>query len=139
MTTTICYPYHPVSGERLVGTFELVPGVYHREITRIDGALQLDDGDGTAMNWDGQITATIQGQEVLVTDSGDACLLSEAHWSPEEAEQIELDVQGHATNVRDYNQLAGALAELQTGVRAALQALVLGEIEHAQQLLSAAG
>ncbi len=138
MTTTICYPYHPVSGERLVGSFELVPGVYHREITRVDGAIQLDDGDGTAMIWDGQITATIQGQEVLVTDSGDACLLSEAYWSPEEAEQVELDVQGHATNVRDYNQLAAALARLQTAVNAALQALELGDSEQTRQLLSAA-
>ena len=138
MTTTICYPYHPVSGERLVGSFELVPGVYHREITRFEGSIHLDDGDGTAMNWDGQITATIQGQEVLVTDSGDACLLSEAHWSPEEAEQIELDAQGHATNIKDYNQLAAALARLQTAINAAQQALELGDSEQARQLLSAA-
>lgn len=138
MTTTICYPYHPVSGERLVGSFELIPGVYHREITKDDCTVKLDEGDGTAMNWDGQITAKIQGQEVLVTASGDTCLLGEARWSPKEAEQIELDAKGHATLVKDYNQLAAELEVLQVSVNAALLALELGDSGQARLLLSAA-
>lgn len=136
MSTSICYPYHPATGERLVGTVEFVPGVYHRAISRIDGTINLGDGDGTAMNWDGQITAAVQRQEFLVTDSGTACLLSEVRWDPEEADQIDLEAPGHATNVTDYNLVADALASLQQRVELAIGALAQGDVEAASQLLS---
>ncbi|WP_213664247.1 hypothetical protein [Stutzerimonas stutzeri] len=136
MTTNICYPYHPATGERLVGTAEFVPGVYHRCIVRIDGTINLEDGDGTAMNWDGQITAVVQGQEFLVTDSGAACLLSEVLWDPVEADQIVLEAPGHATNVTDYNLVVVALVSLQQRVELAVGALAQGDVEAASQLLS---
>lgn len=136
MSTSICYPYHPATGERLVGTVEFVPGVYHRDILRIDGAINLGDGDGTAMNWDGQITAAVQGKEFLVTDSGAACLLSEVRWDPAEADQIDLEAPGHATNVTDYNLVADVLASLQQRVELAIGALAQGDVKAASQLLS---
>jgi len=137
MTTSICYPYHPVTGERLVGTVEFVPGVYHRDILRVDGAINLDDGDGTAMNWDGQVTAVVQGQEFLVTDSGDSCLLNEVRWDPVEADQIDVEVPGHATSVSDYNLVVDTLVSLQQRVELAVGALAQGDVEAASQLLSA--
>jgi len=135
MTTSICYPYHPVTGERLVGTVEFVPGVYHRDILRVDGAIKLEDGDGTAMNWDGQVTAVVQGQEFLVTDSGAACLLSEVRWEPVESDQIDVEVPGHATTVSDYNLIVEALVSLQQRVELAVGALAQGDVEAASQLL----
>ena len=139
MSTTIHYPYHPATGERLVGSIEFIPGVYERDITRTGNTISLGDGSGTAVNWDSQITAAIQGQAALVTDSGDTCLLSEAYWSPEEEEQVDLDVPGTATRILNYNQLADTYAQLKHRIELVKEALAQSDTEAAKRLLGEAG
>lgn len=48
------YPYHPISGDRLAGTFEVIPAWVPREIHKTGDTITLEDGSETLVNWNGQ-------------------------------------------------------------------------------------
>lgn len=41
------YPYHPISGDRLAGTFEVIPAWVPREIHKTGDTITLEDGSET--------------------------------------------------------------------------------------------
>lgn len=63
----------------IVSTRERVPGIAHISYARygIDGALVIEYSGGTDIDWDGQVTATRDGERIFIDEEGEAVLESE--------------------------------------------------------------
>ncbi|HIH7257107.1 TPA: hypothetical protein ACYRLJ_000338 [Pseudomonas aeruginosa] len=129
------YPYHPISGDRLAGTFEVIPAWVPREIHKTGDTITLEDGSETLVNWNGQELLQINNQLVLVTEGGDTCLNSEAIWSEQDTQHIEVTLPGPASSYPTNNTLMHAYVDLHVAASCALHNLQQGDIEGALKQL----
>jgi len=111
------FPFHPVTGNRLTATIDFVPGAVHRDISRINGVLEVEEAPETSMCWNAAEEQKSNGIGFLTNDNADECLEYEAVWREADVDAIQIEVPGSATPVLTPNKLRDKLAELGSAAR----------------------
>ena len=117
MTSTILFPYHPVTGLRLEQTVDYIPAATPRDIFKENGELVLGEADGQKVCWDGAEFQASGGDSFHCDSNGNECLACEAVWSPEAQDSIEIEMGGKATGIVTPNGLRDLLLELASAAR----------------------
>ncbi|HHH9443124.1 TPA: hypothetical protein ACP32N_005112 [Pseudomonas aeruginosa] len=123
------YPFHPVTGDRLVGTLEMIPALVPREIYRDEGVTTIEDGTESQINWNAQEVATLNGQQVLVTEAGASCVQSEILWAVHDVERLEVKNARPATTCPSFNSLMFAYIVLHMTLKCTIGNLKAGYSE----------
>ncbi|MBM3105631.1 hypothetical protein IIE18_10810 [Pseudomonas sp. V1] len=130
-TSTTLYPYHPVTGDRLVATCEIIPGCVPREISMVDDKLVIEEGSETIVSWNAQEIAQMNSRFVLMTDAGHVCLDSEVSWDAMDADCIPQHEPKPATAYPTNRNLMDAYFDMHVAVSCAVDNLTKGDIEGA--------
>ncbi|MCU9529336.1 hypothetical protein [Pseudomonas mosselii] len=111
------FPYHPATGLRLVQTIDYIPAAVPREIFKRDGQIQIEDAAGSNVHWDNAECQQMTGDTYLADESGTECLASEAIWSLEEGDSIDIDTPKDYATVTSPNVLRTQLLDLASAAR----------------------
>lgn len=117
MSNQTLFPFHPVTGRRLSATIDFVPGAVHRDISKTNGELVLEDASETTMCWNATEQQMQHGISFLTNENADECLEHEALWRAEDVDSISIIKVGSATPALTPNQLREKLAELGSAAR----------------------
>ena len=117
MSNQTLFPFHPVTGRRLSATIDFVPGAVHRDISKTNGELVLEDASETTMCWSAAEQQMQHGISFLTNENADECLELEALWRAEDVDSISIIKVGNATPALTPNQLREKLAELGSAAR----------------------
>lgn len=111
------FPYHPATGMRLVQTIDYIPAAVPQEIFKRDGQIKIEGAAGSTVHWDNAECQKMVGDTYLADESGTECLASEAIWSPEEGDSIDIDNPKECSTVSSPNALRTQLQELASAAR----------------------
>lgn len=132
---TIKYPFHPVTGERLVGSLEMIPAIGYREMSQVNAVNVIQDATETTVSWDAQRAVMCRGEMYLVTESGKGCLAGEAIWSEADEQQIEVCVPGPASQFESVNSTLTQLHNISAAGKAVIAAWENGDLAGAVHAL----
>jgi hypothetical protein len=129
------YAYHPVSGDPLIGTLDMLTAVALCEISRIDGVTTIEEGTESIVDWNGQEVADLNGRQVLITEAGATCLIDEVLWCVHDVPKWNVTTKKPATNCPSYNQLMSAYILLHQTLTVTISNLKAGYTEGQMEAL----
>lgn len=107
------YPYHPISGHRLVRTINTTVVFNTARIVKVDGNEIVEDIHSPDFDPANVVSAQINGTPFVATMGGDTCLLTEAIWADLEVDQLEsFAAVTSATELPSLNDVLGDLVTI---------------------------
>lgn len=107
------FPFHPVSGQRLVRTIDTVLIFNTARIANVDGKDHVDVIDAIGINPSDTEQTHIDHSPFVATAAGAVCLLSEAVWSDLDVDHLEgFSSKTNGTPLPSLNEALANLVEL---------------------------
>jgi len=113
----VLYPYHPITGLRLVASVDFISGQVPRDIHKQGGAVVLGEASETIVFWDGAEEQKLAGALFLADENGNECLDIEAIWHSQEVDSVPRRLGATVTTSTMPNSLRDALQELASAAR----------------------